>query len=353
MSSLALHGHDLGRRLLQRMRIGTIRRSAWSAHGGALSATARSTGIAVSPSATPCHFQAPVHFPRDRVIEHSRNEHRPAGGRRDELERHHERTCRPGRQPRASGCGSGGHAVGARTRSASRRPPGPSGSGEQALLWRMQSPRRKSPRSAAGADGGLLPHCGAAYSFTPKLWLGDLVGGQYLVAGCLAHGGLGWIYLAQDKNVEDTWVVLKGLLDSGDASAMAAAAAEKRFLAEVNHANIVGIKNFVQHDGAGYIVMGYVGGESLRDLRVRHRGRNRRLAAGGSIDSVHLGHPACARLSASPRSHLLRLQARQCHSDGRAAHPYRFGWSPPTERSRWGSVRDRSDTRRRKSPNAG
>ena len=82
---------------------------------------------------------------------------------------------------------------------------------------------------------------------------------------------LGWIYLAQDKNVEDTWVVLKGLLDSGDASAMAAAAAEKRFLAEVNHANIVGIKNFVQHDGAGYIVMGYVGGESLRDLRVRHR----------------------------------------------------------------------------------
>jgi serine/threonine-protein kinase PknG len=118
---------------------------------------------------------------------------------------------------------------------------------------------------------GFCPHCGASYSFTPKLWAGDLVGGQYLVAGCLAHGGLGWIYLAQDKNVEDTWVVLKGLLDSGDASAMAAAAAEKRFLAEVNHANIVGIKNFVQHAGAGYIVMGYVGGESLRDLRVRHR----------------------------------------------------------------------------------
>ena len=46
------------------MRIGTIRRSAWSAHGGALSATTPSTGIAVFPSHRPCHFQAPVHFPR-------------------------------------------------------------------------------------------------------------------------------------------------------------------------------------------------------------------------------------------------------------------------------------------------
>jgi serine/threonine-protein kinase PknG len=85
---------------------------------------------------------------------------------------------------------------------------------------------------------------------------------------------LGWIYLAQDKNVEDSWVVLKGLLDSGDASALAAATAEKRFLAEVRHPNIVRIYNFVQHGGAGYIVMEYVGGESLRDLRVRHREEN-------------------------------------------------------------------------------
>jgi len=42
------------------------------------------------------------------------------------------------------------------------------------------------------------------------------------VAGCLAHGGLGWVYLARDRNVSNRWVVLKGLLNSGDPDALAA-----------------------------------------------------------------------------------------------------------------------------------
>jgi len=52
---------------------------------------------------------------------------------------------------------------------------------------------------------------------------------------------------------------------------MSAAIAERRFLAEVEHPNIVKIYNFVQHKDAGYIVMEYVGGESLREVRNRHR----------------------------------------------------------------------------------
>jgi serine/threonine-protein kinase PknG len=129
--------------------------------------------------------------------------------------------------------------------------------------------RMRGPRMAR--TEGYCPHCGGPYSFTPKLSAGDLVAGQYLVAGCLAHGGLGWIYLAQDQNLDGSWVVLKGLLDSGDEAAMAAALTEKRFLTEVRHPNIVRIYNFVQHEGAGYIVMEYIGGLSLRELRVRHR----------------------------------------------------------------------------------
>jgi serine/threonine-protein kinase PknG len=111
----------------------------------------------------------------------------------------------------------------------------------------------------------------------PKLVRGDLVGGQYEVRGCIAHGGLGWIYLAIDRNVHDRWVVLKGLLNSGDADAMAAAAAEVLALAEVEHPNIVRIYNFIEHVDAssvpvGYIVMEYVGGTTLKQLRQANNG---------------------------------------------------------------------------------
>jgi serine/threonine-protein kinase PknG len=128
-----------------------------------------------------------------------------------------------------------------------------------------------------GRSDGYCRVCGCRFSFTPKLRAGDLVAGQYEVLGCLAHGGLGWIYLARDRNVSDRWVVLKGLLDSGDADAMAAAMAERQFLAQVEHPNIVKIYNFVQHPQAetgqldGYIVMEYVGGQSLRQMARAHR----------------------------------------------------------------------------------
>ncbi|GAA0222122.1 serine/threonine-protein kinase [Saccharothrix mutabilis subsp. mutabilis] len=129
-----------------------------------------------------------------------------------------------------------------------------------------------------GRDGrpgrveGFCPHCGHHFSFTPKLEPGEVLHEQYEVLGCLAHGGLGWIYLAADHAVSDRWVVLKGLLDSGDADAMAAAMAERRFLAEVEHPNIVKIHNFVRHadratgELVDYIVMEYVGGTSVKDM---------------------------------------------------------------------------------------
>ncbi|WP_406435959.1 serine/threonine-protein kinase PknG [Streptomyces sp. NBC_00631] len=124
----------------------------------------------------------------------------------------------------------------------------------------------------AGRTEGFCTKCGNPYSFVPKLKGGDVVHGQYEVAGCLAHGGLGWIYLAVDRAVSDRWVVLKGLLDTGDQDAMAAAISERRFLAEIEHANIVRIYNFVEHldqrTGSldGYIVMEYVGGKSLKEI---------------------------------------------------------------------------------------
>ncbi|WP_460370552.1 serine/threonine protein kinase, partial [Actinocorallia lasiicapitis] len=148
---------------------------------------------------------------------------------------------------------------------------------ERKRFCRCGEPVGRSRDGRPGRTEGFCPKCGSSYSFTPKLQPGDLVGGQYEVLGCLAHGGLGWIYLARDRNVSDRWVVLKGLLDTDDPEASAVAAAEKAFLAEVEHPNIVRIYNFVQHPEprtltmVGYIVMEYVGGHALKDVLLDHR----------------------------------------------------------------------------------
>jgi serine/threonine-protein kinase PknG len=145
----------------------------------------------------------------------------------------------------------------------------------------------QSVNGRPGLTEGFCRQCGTRFSFSPKLEPGELVAGQYEVLGCLAHGGLGWVYLARDRNVSDRWVVLKGLLNTGDADAMAAAVAERQFLAQVEHPNIVRIYNFVEHvsardgESAGYIVMEYVGGKSLKEIRLDAR------QGGGAVPLAH------------------------------------------------------------------
>jgi serine/threonine-protein kinase PknG len=136
-------------------------------------------------------------------------------------------------------------------------------------------------RTVAGRPGrakGFCGNCRAPFDFTsnaPTLATGELLGGQYEIVGCLAHGGMGWIYLARDTAVSNRWVVLKGLLNSSDPDAILAAVAERQFLATVEHGNIVRIYNFVTWRGAGYIVMEYVGGASLNSkLKARRRANN-------------------------------------------------------------------------------
>ncbi|MGG2462988.1 tetratricopeptide repeat protein [Streptomyces sp. RGM 3693] len=219
----------------------------------------------------------------------------------------------PGR-PAGAGSGSGGRTPPVVRGTGSGRPGSGSGGGSGASRGRLgaglvtvpQVPRR-DPRAAVladpevperkrfcsrgecgspvgrGRDGrpgaaeGFCTKCGHPYSFVPKLRSGELVHDQYEVVGCLAHGGLGWIYLARDRAVDDRWVVLKGLLDTGDEEALAAAVSERRFLAAIEHPNIVRIYNFVEHldrstgSRDGYIVMEYVGGTSLQDLANERR----------------------------------------------------------------------------------
>lgn len=103
----------------------------------------------------------------------------------------------------------------------------------------------------------------------PQLQPGDMVAGQYEILGVIAHGGMGWIYLANDHFVSGRVVVLKGMQAHKSEDETAAAAAEREFLADITHPGIVKIFNFIDDARVpgGFIVMEYVGGPSLRQHR--------------------------------------------------------------------------------------
>ncbi|MGP5592922.1 tetratricopeptide repeat protein [Corynebacterium flavescens] len=108
----------------------------------------------------------------------------------------------------------------------------------------------------------------------PQLQPGDMVAGQYEILGVIAHGGMGWIYLANDHFVSGRMVVLKGLQSQKSEDEKDAAIAEREFLADITHPGIVKIFNFIddQRVPGGFIVMEYVGGPSLRDRRKQQPG---------------------------------------------------------------------------------
>ena len=140
-------------------------------------------------------------------------------------------------------------------------------------------PVGRSSGDQPGRIQGFCGNCRTRFDFvtnTPKLVAGDVVGGQYKILGPIAHGGMGWIYLGQDTAVSNRWVVLKGLLNEDDADAVASAVAERQFLARIEHGSIVNIYNFVTWEGAGYIVMEFVGGQSLNSKL-----KDRRKSNGG------------------------------------------------------------------------
>ncbi|MFE1588777.1 tetratricopeptide repeat protein [Streptomyces sp. NPDC058737] len=153
-------------------------------------------------------------------------------------------------------------------------------------------------------DHGFCPECGTEYSFRPKLRPGDRVGGHYKVLGYLAVGGHGWVYLAEDTRVPGLHVVLKGLINTGDAVARRAAVEERRSLTSLHHRDIVRIVTHVEHlapgddEPTGYIVMEYVGGRSLAWIRFAPEEELARLFGTGGFEFGHVITYGCKILGA-------------------------------------------------------
>lgn len=115
---------------------------------------------------------------------------------------------------------------------------------------------------------GFCPACGERYSYRPELAEGDLLRDQYRVMGPIAHGGQGWVYLAEDTHLGDV-VAVKGLLNRYEHDGARLADVERRNLVAIRHPRIVQIRDFVarRDDGGqvtgGYIVMDDVGDGTL------------------------------------------------------------------------------------------
>ncbi|MER7335053.1 MULTISPECIES: tetratricopeptide repeat protein [unclassified Micromonospora] len=125
--------------------------------------------------------------------------------------------------------------------------------------------RRRLPRVA-----GYCPDCGTRYSFTPPLADGDLRAGRYRIEGCLGNGGVGWVFLARDEDMDGAWRVLKGQRNPEDREAVAAFVAERQALIALNHPRIVTITHALRPESdrdGGYLVMEYVNGGTLEEAR--------------------------------------------------------------------------------------
>ena len=201
-----------------------------------------------------------------------------------------------------------------------------------------------------GRTEGFCTKCGHPYSLhaqaaAPATWC--TASTRWWAAWRTAgSAGSTWRWTARSS---DRWVVLKGLLDTGDEDALAAAVSERRFLAEIEHPNIVRIYNFVEHldrrTGTldGYIVMEYVGGKSLKEIANERRDARRqaRSAAGRAGHRVRHRGAGGARPPAQPRPALLRLQGRQRHPAARPAQADRHGRGAPDGRRREPDLRHR------------
>ena len=82
----------------------------------------------------------------------------------------------------------------------------------------------------------------------------------------MAYGGLGWVYLAWDRDLS-RWCVLKGLINSNDPTLEALAKQESQFPASLNHPNVVQVFTFLRHGAEGFIVMELVNGKNLLQIR--------------------------------------------------------------------------------------
>lgn len=96
--------------------------------------------------------------------------------------------------------------------------------------------------------------------------IGKLFAGRYRITKSIGRGGMADVYLANDLILDNEDVAIKVLRTNyqTDQVAVARFQREARAMAELNHPNIVSIRDIGEEDGQQFLVMEYVDGQDLK-----------------------------------------------------------------------------------------
>jgi len=150
-------------------------------------------------------------------------------------------------------------------RQATATTPAPTGGAAPAANVPGDAPTVATP--AAGAPAAGAPAAGAA------LGRGQVFAGRYEVLGTLGKGGMGVVYRARDRQLDEV-VALKLLRPealAADPTLLERFKQEIKLARRITHRNVLRTHDFGETAGVPYISMEYLEGVTLKDL-VRNRG---------------------------------------------------------------------------------
>jgi serine/threonine-protein kinase len=136
------------------------------------------------------------------------------------------------------------------------------------ILKRGATVAQLTPASGATASTAVLPTLSGAAQTLSRLERGAQFAGRYEILGTLGKGGMGAVYRARDKQLDDTVAlkVLRSELLQVDRSLLDRFKQEIKLARKITHRNVLRTHDFGEADGVPYISMEYLEGVTLKDL---------------------------------------------------------------------------------------